>query len=231
MRPVLEHDDRPGGWRLLPIPQPRQQRLRGDPLGRSTCPYAVNRAAVRGLTAAHRPRAEYPKVIRSASARCERARGITCANSTTNPSGRRHAACDDPRAAVGRPVGVGLSHPLPLRSGQAGGRIGHLPAALNVCGRSKCPVRKRRRELEDGDPREPTWAAAVAKAELTADIRARRRTALWWSTCAPAGAAGTTRPCAGNCTTPGSIRSTCTRSPTPAASRRPSPPRWTAARI
>jgi hypothetical protein len=48
-----------------------------------------------------------------------------------------------PVLALGHPVGVGLSHPLPLRSGQAGGRIGHLPAALTVCGRRNHPHRSK----------------------------------------------------------------------------------------
>jgi NAD kinase len=56
-----------------------------------------------------------------------------------------------------------------------------------------------------------------SKAELTADIRARRRTALVVNL----RSRRTTPRCAGSCTTPGSICSTCARSPTPAASRRP----------
>jgi hypothetical protein len=51
-----------------------------------------------------------------------------------------------PVLALGHPVGVGLSHPhpcvshpLPVRSGQGAGRIGHRPVALTVCGRHNRP--------------------------------------------------------------------------------------------
>ena len=93
-------------------------------------------------------------------------------------AGKPGAESGPPVLALGHPVGVGLSHPLPLRSRQAAGRIGHLPAALTVCGRRNLPTfasdgASVRREMVVTGPGQQR-----SKAELTADIRARRRTAL-----------------------------------------------------
>jgi len=52
--------------------------------------------------------------------------------------------------ALGHPVGVGLSHPLPLRSRQTAGSVGHLPAALTCADDATAHVRTRRQKCEDG---------------------------------------------------------------------------------